>query len=560
MSKIDMKVILGEPGTGKSYSLIEKAIDIIRNGEDLYIMTPTHAAQSRLINGYNQRYFDKKISSETRFKLLGSTHILQEHYLQEKNILIDEFNMITTDQFYSLICHSLIVPQEKINLSVYGDEKQLNPVKGVPALKLLLKYNSNKFKGLTTTNFWYYIQHMFYEKISDMQLNIPSSWKRIIGDIHLKIYHKNYRFNSMNGLSHYDLDFYDDVLKNQTITEADYSEDLIDKINKHYLLIAPTHNIGRKIDKILSDHFKDSTKNVAPFVRLQDSEGIRICINPLCDFNQAYNFDTFIPSVSNYNVKDMEFSFYTTVHYCQGATVKNSVFCMLDGKIPASTKTFYSSNLLYVALTRAKYRSEYFGNPDEFRKMLDIYPDDGELYVNMTISNEAANKTYQMIIDNGTVSTLTIPQIMNLFHKNFIGMKNSKTRQIDEMQAINEDFRIKEATPSKILSVFNPNNIGSKYTQTLLDLGYDKIWDEFKHNQMSKNGLKGASKGASKGGKIGGKITGKINGKISQTKIWVNQLNEAHYLKLKDDYENMSVRVFQRTYGHTKRVIGKYLK
>lgn len=544
MSKIDMKVILGEPGTGKSYALIEKAINILKNNENLYIMTPTHAAKSRLIDGYNKRYHDKKISSKTRFELIGSTHTLQDNYQQEKNILIDEFSMVTADQFYSLIYRCLIAPQDKINLSVYADEKQLEPVKGVPALMLLLKCNTDKFKGLTTTNFWRYVQSMFYEEINDMRLNIPSSWKLVVKDIHLEIYRKNYRLASINGLSNYNLDFYHDVLNNQTITEDDYSEDLIDRINKYYLLIAPTHNVGRKIDEILSNHFKDLTKNVAPFVRLKDSGSSRIWINPLCHFNHEYCFDKFIPSLRSHDVKDMEFSFYTTVHYCQGATVKNLAFCMLNEKIPSSTKSFYSRNLLYVALTRAKYRSEYFGNPDEFRKMLDIYPDDGELYVNMTISHEAANKTYQMLIDNGIVSTLTIPQIINLYHKNFIEMKNNKARQIEEMQAINEDFKIKEATRSKILSVFNPNNIGSKYTQTLLDLGYDKIWAEYKHNQMSKNGLKGASKG----------------GKVSQTEKWISRLSSTKYLKLKDDYENMSTRVFQREYGRTKRAVEKYLK
>lgn len=544
MSKIDMKVILGEPGTGKSYSLIENAVSILKNGENLYIMTPTHAAKSRLIDGYNKRYADKKISSKMRFELIGSTHTLQDNYQQEKNIMIDEFSMVTADQFYSLIYRCLIAPQDKINLSVYADEKQLEPVKGVPALMLLLKCNSDKFKGLTTTNFWRYVQNMFYEEINDMHLNIPSSWQLVVEDIYLKIYRTNHRLASINGLSNYNIDFYRDVLHNQTTTKDDYSEDLIDRINKYYLLIAPTHKIGRKIDKVLTNHFKDLTKNVAPFVRLKDRESSKIWINPLCNLNHAYNFNKFIPSLRSHDVNDMEFSFYTTVHYCQGATVDNLAFCMLNEKIPSSTQSFYSRNLLYVALTRAKYRSEYFGDPDEFRKMLDIYPDDGELYVNMTISNEAANKTYQMIIDNGTVSTLTIPQIINLFHRNFIDMKNSKARQIDEMQAINEDFKIKEATQSKILSVFNPNNIGSKYTQKLFDLGYDKIWDEFKHNQMSKNGLKGASKG----------------GKVSQTEKWISKLNSTEYLKLKDDYKNMSVRVFQRTYGHKKANVEKYLK
>ena len=548
MAQIDMNVILGEPGTGKSYSLIEKAINILKNNENLYIMTPTHAAKSRLIDGYNKRYLNKEISSNTRFDLIGSTHTLQDNYQQEKNILIDEFSMVTADQFYSLIYRCLIAPQNRINLSVYADEKQLEPVKGVPALMLLLKCNSDKFKGLTTINFWHYVQNMFYEEINDMRLNIPSSWKLVVKDIHLKIYRKNYRLSSINGLSNYNLDFYDDVLNNQTTTKDDYSEDLIDRINKYYLLVVPTHNIGKKIDKILSDHFKDSTKNVAPFVRLKDNGSSRIFINPLCHFNHEYRFNTFIPSLKNYDEKRMEFSFYTTVHFCQGATVDNLVFCMLDTKIPSSVKSFYSRNLLYVALTRAKYRSEYFGDPDEFRKMLNIYPDDGEMYVNMTISNEAANKTYQMIIDNDTVSKFTISEIINLYRKNFNEMKNNKTRQIEELQAINRDFKIKEATPSKILSAFNPNNIGSKYTQSLLNLGYDKIWSEFMHNQMSKNGLKGASKG------------GKIAGKISQTEKWVNQLDKEHYLKLKDDYKNMSTRVFQREYGHTKRAVEKYLK
>lgn len=104
MAKISMNVILGEPGTGKSYDLISKAIELERNLKSVYIFTPTRTSKKRLVSGYFERKRENLVlNNDIIFNLVRDTHVLQENYSQEENILIDEFSMITTDQFYTSI-------------------------------------------------------------------------------------------------------------------------------------------------------------------------------------------------------------------------------------------------------------------------------------------------------------------------------------------------------------------------------------------------------------------------------------------------------------------------
>ncbi|KPD33482.1 hypothetical protein AN404_06855 [Pediococcus acidilactici] len=55
MKKADMKVYVGEPGTGKSTALIDKALKLVKNGHDVFIVTPSEKSKERLIVEIKQR-------------------------------------------------------------------------------------------------------------------------------------------------------------------------------------------------------------------------------------------------------------------------------------------------------------------------------------------------------------------------------------------------------------------------------------------------------------------------------------------------------------------------
>lgn len=64
--KADLNVIVGEPGTGKNTVLINKALKLVKNGHDVFIVTPSDKAKQRLIVEIKQRLnynleSDKKI-------------------------------------------------------------------------------------------------------------------------------------------------------------------------------------------------------------------------------------------------------------------------------------------------------------------------------------------------------------------------------------------------------------------------------------------------------------------------------------------------------------------
>ena len=50
-----MKVYVGEPGTGKSTALIDKALKLVKGGHDVFIATPSLKAKERLIVEVKQR-------------------------------------------------------------------------------------------------------------------------------------------------------------------------------------------------------------------------------------------------------------------------------------------------------------------------------------------------------------------------------------------------------------------------------------------------------------------------------------------------------------------------
>lgn len=546
MAKINMNVILGEPGTGKSYDLISKAIELERDLKSVYIFTPTRTSKKRLVSGYFERKRENLVlNNDIIFNLVRDTHVLQENYSQEGNILIDEFSMITTDQFYSLLYRCLIAPQSIINLTVYADEKQLEPIKGMSALMLLIKSNLDKFKGLSKENFWSYIQNNFYDWVEDQELHVPDSWKKAIDKISLTIKHNNHRLKEKNGIVSFNNSFYDDVLQNKTIEEINYSDDILDRVNQQYLIISSTHARGKQVDNILNENI-ENPESKAPFIRNIDKPEM-VFLNPNCKV-QYEGFD-FIPNIDGkINKEQFNPSWYTTVHYCQGATVNNALFFMGNDDIPNNKKGFYTRNMLYVGLTRARYNNEFFGKKENFLKMMTTYPEDGSNAVSKGLASKALDMTYQMVVDlTPYQGKLSNEEILKLYKENFNKVLKKNGRKIEEVN-IMSDFVFEPYDNGVVMKVLDPN-YDNKWNEPLKELGYGFQFSAYLRSVKSNAGKIGAN-AVSKQDKSKG-------GQASKVKEWLTTLDSKEFQELKNDVVNLPMRKFKNKWKHDRRAVEK---
>ena len=62
-----LNVIVGTPGTGKSYRLIKKAIEQFKNKKSIYVMAPTYTAKERIIVGYKER-LDNHVITDIQYR------------------------------------------------------------------------------------------------------------------------------------------------------------------------------------------------------------------------------------------------------------------------------------------------------------------------------------------------------------------------------------------------------------------------------------------------------------------------------------------------------------
>lgn len=529
MAKINMNVILGDPGTGKSHDLIDTVLKMEEEKKSIYVFTPTGTATQRIINGYKTAYRKRVVTQPNLiWEAVKDTHVMQDHYYDEENVFIDEFSMLTLDNFYALLYRIMLSDKKIVNLTVYADEKQLEPVKGVSCLMLLFQANINNFKGIGTLGFWYYVQNMLYETLDNMELNVPENWKPVINKINLIIKHNNYRLQERNGVTGYNDSFYRELLDNGITTEKDYTNDLVDRLNKKYLIVTPIHSIGKQIDEILLKAHKNDYQKVAPFIR-DDKD---IWINPNCKID--YGFDFVKPYKSTGLNDNLKYSFYTTVHYCQGATVNNSVFCMLNHKLPKDNRRkFYTRNLLYVAISRAKQNSEYFGRRDVLLELMQTYPENGGNALSAQIAFEALNLTYDTVIGVGDeLGHLSCDEFYRKYLEIFNEAIKYNRKKIDDLQTIDSNYKPSPFTFKKVISYMNPKK-QNQFSSGMRSLGYDKTYQEYLDKSHSKGG------------------------KASKVKEWLTTLDSKEYQELKNDVVNLPMRKFKNKWKHDRRAVEK---
>lgn len=417
MRKADMKVYVGEPGTGKSHQLIEDAIEIVKRGEELFIMTPSDKAKQRLISGINERLhypFDKEIM----FQLIGSVHVTGKNYHREANILIDEISMVTLTEFRAILFQTLNddIPRQ---LLTYGDIKQLPSVKDHGVLETLLRANSEKFPSVVK-NFWSWVASDCYSSIQPSQLKVPSEWNKAIETIEIKALKQNYRLKKLGdgSITNFGDEFYEDLF--QQYVSQDYTKELVASIEEDYLIIAPTYPRGQEADRKIFEYFGAKEQcHVAPFVRSKDKR-TDVYLNPECDHFETLRkeFDFMRTFSPNDDIRKFEYSCFITIHSVQGGQVSKVCVYLGEEPIRSQHREHYNKNLLYTAVTRAGKCWRLLGERGEFEQMRNINPQDPKIISNNICNTEALETTMNTVIEMND-KKLSYEEVYDLFKKNY---------------------------------------------------------------------------------------------------------------------------------------------
>ena len=541
-----LNVIVGTPGTGKSYRLVNKVIEQFKNKKSIYVMAPTYTAKERIIVGYKERLDNHVITDIQYRQLCRDTHVLQYSYKNEEIIFIDEFSMLDISDWYSLLFRvegEMRKKQINIYLNSYGDVKQLPPVKNNGTLGVLLRVNYNKFNHDRDKEFSEFVAKDLYKNIDKEELQPPKDWNGVIDQVNLKVLHTNYRLASnYDNIADYDEDFYDYVFSNNVLEledDAKYCDSIANMIKEKYLIIVPTHNIGHIIDNYMKNSLtSEELKSEAPFLR-NDS---KIYKNPYCDIDYKFDFATSVPEEYDTLVDKYKYSFYSTVHSCQGATVDNVAFVTMNYRVNPHVKDFYSNNMLYTALSRARKNSYFLGDGSIFQFMRENYSKLNTTSFNSKIQRDAAKKTYNTLKDKYPQEKLTYQQVIDLYKTKFTEAINEDSGVIDTAMTIDNKFRPKLLSDNDIMAILNKRSKNKKVGYHIDEPWYNEQYRLWFNNVKIRRSAR----------------AGKIGGKHSSVGEWLDSLSDDELNKVIADMY-LSRRKFATKYHHDKRSVKRLL-
>lgn len=366
MTVQQIKLFIGEPGTGKTYQLTHLAKDLIQKGESVHIVCPTKSARDNIKDSYDEFLTQQLISDDENITLKSSTQVLHGYDDRKAtNLIIEEGGLIETTVLHGLLHVAQIVPN--VNIYIYGDIKQLQPIQGTSVIEKIIRVN--ELNG--DTPFWEWVNKCAYSDIQSQELKAPYDWQLPI-TIEMNILRKNYRLNKQ-GFNAYNDEYYDYLIDN-TVTKDNYSNELKLAIEHDYLIITPTKDRGKEINETLKTIYPNE-KNVFPFIIIRNE----LYINP---FNQRYEAIAkefyFIKRIKKELAENIPLSYtaFITTHQAQGATVDNVCYYMGNKQIWKTHKNHYNNNQLYTAVTRARHEVMLLGLSDSFKEMRSIYPSD----------------------------------------------------------------------------------------------------------------------------------------------------------------------------------------
>jgi len=512
MTVTNIKAFIGEPGTGKTYQLTHMVNDLINQGESIYIMNPTKSARNNVRKAFKEMLEVGDMSYDNYKEAFKSTNVL--HGYQDNpsnNIFIDESAMIDLSAFYALLYAT--IGMEDVHIYLFGDMKQIEPVNGDSILKTLIE---KTMPSDDSRNIWQYVADTLYSDMENITVASPDAWK-LDSKVNITVFKKNYRLQSKN-FDGYDDEYYEDLIDGAIFSD-DYSGYLKYALEHNWLITTPTNARGNEINEILTKEFKNA-KDVAPFIIVNDD----YYLNP---FNKHYSelqeaFD-FLPEIDIESLTEYKLSAYMSTHRVQSFTVDNVLFFMGNNPIGNRHKSHYSNNLLYTAISRARFDVQILGLPESFQQM---------------------HKTMPLTAQEKNVHLKAGVAIVNL--KKWVG-------ETDYIPLADEIY-------NKYVDLYNDNSLLSAYEKSLLEIYKidSKIYnnryviDYINNNFNDKFGFTltvWLKENASESQK--GNSNAKGKGKVKQ---WINSLSDDEIETLKSDLSNKKFRndSFESKYNFTK--------
>jgi len=367
MTVTNIKAIVGNPGTGKTYTLVRRANEYFDNDEDVFIVTPTHAAENNIRKAFRKMFIEGGMTQEGYNRSKESIHVLNHYknYLSP-HILLDESAMFGMENFYSILQKANNRTFD-VDIELYGDLLQLEPVHGDSVLRSIIDFNRDKSDKKTI---WDYAKESLYSKVENKLILVPEEFDIELKSIELIVLKQNHRLESQN-FSGYNNDYYDYLIDNVVYSD-DYSGYLKYAIENYYLITTPTNARGDEINRLLTKEYNNAFK-VAPFV-FDDVEG-KYYLNP---FHKHYeelkeHFD-FMPEIDKNEAGKYKATAYMNVHRVQSFTVDNVLFYMGNNAIGNRHKKHYSNNMLYTSVTRARHDVQLLGLTESFEQMRETMP------------------------------------------------------------------------------------------------------------------------------------------------------------------------------------------
>lgn len=515
MTVTKIEAFIGEPGTGKTYSLTNMVKDLIQRGESVYIMNPTKSARNNVRNAFKNLMEKGQMSHSEYAKAFKSTHVL--HGFTDdpsKNIFIDESAMVDLSTFYSLLYS--IIGVDDVHIYLFGDMKQIEPVNGDSILKTLIE---STIPDGDDRNIWKYVSDTLYYEMGDMIVDSPKAWK-LDAKVHIKVFKNNFRLESKQFIGYND-DYYDNLIDNAIFSD-DYSGYLKYAVENYWLITTPTNSRGNEINESIRNQYKDF-KDVAPFVIINKEYYLNPFNNDVSKLESSFSF---LPLAEMDAALKGEFTAYMSTHRVQSFTVDNVIFYMGNNPIGSRHKSHYSNNLLYTAISRARHEVQILGLPESFQQMRVTYPQTPQ-QKNMHLVAGVAIKNLNKWIDEVDYT----PTADEIYDK-YVDLYNDTSLLSDYEKSILDVYKINSKIHTKRYVIDYVNNrFNGKFGFTL------SLW--LKEN--SSNSQKGNSNAKGKG----------------KVQKWIDSLSDDGLQQVKKDIDELSVRKFKEKYSTTKSTVQK---
>lgn len=533
-----MKIVAGEPGTGKSTRLIQDGVDEILALRTVSIIVPTHSARQTLVDKIDDMMLSEpnEVRINALMKLKYNVNVLYG-YAGEQTILIDEVSMISIPVLFNLLYRTLDVEGAKI--IGYGDIKQLPVIQGNSIIEELLRNN-------LTIDVWEWVKEA-YNNVEQDKLVAPKVWK-LASDVQFEILLKNYRLQA-KGYTGYTEKYIQDAINYAIYNEDNYYADVINTaVLDNALIITPSHSRGAEVNDALIKHYgREYFEKVAPFVK--EVSGTKVYLNPDNEnyesLKSAFGFVKEVPD--SLSSTKYEHTAYIVVNVAQGATVDNVMYYMGNKPIKKQANGFYTRNNLYTAITRSRNITLLVGYKKSFEQMLDNLPLSAQERLRHVKAREAVKLLFnKLMLMNNKVE---FDDIYELYLKLFkdtnvtgrVGEELSIYGVINEPFEPNElklefkDYDIQKA----ILSGFKFDYKTEIYDKYISEVNSEKM--KGKQNSLGKKNAQGKQNAKGKG----------------KNQKWVLSLGDEELAQLKLDIEELSTRKFKAKYNKTLVTVRK---